>query len=94
VRLAASAPAPSERQPAAGEPTEDLVPVPVGRPYVWPSGISLVVPAPTTSASRSAAAVVRVWTTVFNESLTLQYRANVRFEAIVVGDLRPSPGST
>ena len=94
MRLAASAPAPSERQPAAGEPTEDLVPVPVSRPYVWPSGISLVVPAPTTSASRSAAAVVRVWTTVFNESLTLQYRANVRFEAIVVGDLRPSPGST
>lgn len=141
VHLAASAQAP-ERQQAADEPAEDLVPVPVGRPYVWPSGIGLVVAAPTASAGRGGSAVVSVRTTVFNESgapydlravlgptarydgrdvprltdsryatataehivapgrqlgyettfpagagrLTLQYRTDFRFEAVVVGD--------
>jgi len=46
---------------------EDLVPVPVGQPYIWPSRIGVLVSAPTRSGS-GAAAVVRVRTTVLNES--------------------------
>ena len=68
VGLTASAPAQAlPDNAAADEPVEDLVHVPVGRPYVWPSGIGLLVAAPT-SAGSGAAAVVRVRTTVLNES--------------------------
>ena len=52
---------------AADEPVEDLVHVSVGRPYVWPSGVGILVAAPTNAGS-GAAAVVRVRTTVLNES--------------------------
>jgi hypothetical protein len=72
VRLTSSvvpaAAVPARSSPAAGR-AEDLVPVPVDRPYVWPSGIGLVVAEPT-SARGGAAPVVRVRTTVLNESPT------------------------
>ena len=51
------------------EPAEDLVPVAVGRPYVWPSRIGLVV-APPTSGRVGPRTVVRVRTTVLNGSTT------------------------
>jgi hypothetical protein len=51
------------------EPAEDLVPVAVGHPYVWPSGIGLVVDPPT-HGRIGALTVVRVRTTVLNESAT------------------------
>ena len=65
IRLAASTPTqvpPGQPGPEGG-PTEDLVPVPLGRLHVWPSGIGLLVTRPTSTAT-----VVRVRTTVLNES--------------------------
>jgi hypothetical protein len=69
VRLIAAAPAQAlpESATPVDEPAEDLVHVPVGRPYVWPSGIGLLVAAPM-GAGSGAAAVIRVRTTVLNES--------------------------
>lgn len=69
ARLTASVSAQTHLEPPTPEsdPAEDLVPVPVGQPYLWPSRIGLLVAAPTRARS-GAAAVVRVRTTVLNES--------------------------
>jgi hypothetical protein len=65
---------PTAQVPTArsGEPpVEDVVTLPVGQQYVWPSGIGLVAAPPTVTApSASGVAVVRVWTTVLNGSAT------------------------
>jgi hypothetical protein len=135
----------SEQPTPEDGPAEDLVTVPADRPYVWPSGIGLLVTAPT-SGRRGTSAVARVRTTVLNGSaapydvyavqgptarydgrdvqriadsrfvqptgehivlpgqrttfettfpagpgrLTLQYRADFRYEAVVVDDFRPA----
>jgi hypothetical protein len=66
---------PAQMTPAAqpGEPpVEDVVTLPVGEQYVWPSGIGLVA-APSTIMARGVpggVAVVRVRTTVHNGSTT------------------------
>jgi hypothetical protein len=51
-------------------PAEDVVTLPVGRQYVWPSGIGLVAAPPTVTAPSApgGVVVVRVRTTVFNVS--------------------------
>ena len=64
-----SAPAPTGSS-SVDEPAEDVVTVPLGQQYVWPSGIGLAVPAPTIQAAtaRHPAAAVLVRTTVLNTS--------------------------
>jgi hypothetical protein len=57
----------------SGEPpVEDVVTLPVGQQYVWPSGIGLVVRPPTVTAptTTGGVAVVRVQTLVLNGSTT------------------------
>jgi hypothetical protein len=66
---------PTAQVPTArsGEPpVEDVVTLPVGQQYVWPSGIGLVVAPPTVTAPSApgGVAVVRVRTTVLNGSAT------------------------
>jgi hypothetical protein len=64
-----SAPAPTGSS-SVDEPAEDVVTVPLGQQYVWPSGIGLAVPAPTIQAAtaRHPAAAVLIRTTVLNTS--------------------------
>jgi hypothetical protein len=83
VALAPSPPVPSApvsalpvstahlRAARAGEPPgEDVVTLPVGQQYVWPSGVGLVVAPPTVTApvTPGDVALVRVRTTVLNGS--------------------------